>query len=203
MSELAKAALFLGFVALGVRLRFAREPRRRARALAGFVAYAVVASALAGFSQKDAWPFSPYTLAAFRARADSPQCLTEFVGVDAAGREWKVDTYAWGAVYDSPLQYWFEQSYARLDREDKRQVLAFLLGRAESARARLARGERVGYERRLGPAHAPYWWLLPRSKQAPSTPLSGLRVYRVCGVPLELVERPEARQRTLVAAWPE
>ena len=203
MSELLKAALLLGFVGLGVRLRLAREPQPRARALRGFIAYAVAASALAGFSQKDAWPFSPYTLAAFRARVDSPQCLTEFVGVDAGGREWKVDTYAWGAVYDSLLQYWFEQSHARLGAGEKREVMAFLLGRAEQARLRLARGERVGYERWLGPAHARYWWLLPRATQAPASPLSGLRVYRVCGVPLELVRRPEARQRALLSAWPE
>lgn len=176
--------MVLAAVVLGLRVRASGETRRRRRTDV-FLAYVLAASLAAGVAQVDLWPFSPYTLAAFRARADARVCQTWFYGVDAGGREWRVDPYAWSPVFDSILQYWFEQSFGRLTRDGRDRVLAFLHRRADQARARLAAGEGIGFERRLGRFHVPYWWLLPRQRSVPAAPFEGFRAYQACWVPIE------------------
>jgi hypothetical protein len=180
MPDLLRALSFLGFLALGWRVaRLETGPARR-RAVNLLLAYVVIVNGAAGLLQWDDWPFTSHTIAVGRARADSRVCATELLGVDEAGREWRLDPYTFTPVYDSIVQYWIEQAPPRLDGAQRGKALAFLLERAEESRRRLAQGRALGHERILGPLGAPYWLLLPRSRTAPASPYAALRAYSSC-----------------------
>lgn len=194
----AYAAVFLVFLALGVRVRTASEPAARRRWTIRLIAYVTGVSLLAGFTQKDAWPFTSHTIAVGRARADSQVCLMELAGVDADGQEWRLDPYSWMPLYESVLHYWLERNLKHLTDPERDVALSFLLARAESARERLAAGQAIGPQRWLGPLGAPYWLLLPRPVASPER-LAGLRVYQACWVPRERYSDPLRRRRRLLA----
>lgn len=191
------AALFTGFLGLGVAVRLAKPSDRRRRIL-GLIAYVVVVHLAAGLSQRDAWPFTCHTIAAGRVKPDARACLIELAGVDASGREWRLDPYSWMPVYGSVLQSWCGQRLAGLTGDERTSALSFLLLRAEESRGRLAAGRGIGPARWLGPLGAPYWWLLPRPPVAPE-PFVGLRAYTECWIPRERFAFPERRERTLLA----
>lgn len=201
MTHILALASFLVFVALGVRIRRTAGWDARRRAVNALLRYVLGLSGVVAVSQWDDWPFTSHTIAVGRPRLDAPVCMTEFRGVDAQGREWRIDPYSWSEVYDSILQYWFKENAGRLSRRERQRVLGFLLGKAEASRARLARGDRIGYERLLGRAACPYWWLLPRQKAIPDTPYVGLRAYGVCWRPLERLRDPGSRTETLQAEY--
>jgi hypothetical protein len=182
------AAVFVVFVAIGVRVRTTAEPVARRRWTVRLIAYVTGVSLLAGLTQKDAWPFTSHTIAVGRARPDAPVCLMELAGVDGSGQEWRLDPYSWMPLYESVLLYWLERNLSRLTAAERDEALAFLLERADAARGRLASGHAIGPQRVLGPLGAPYWLLLPRPAASPE-PYRGLDVYRVCG------------GRELVASW--
>lgn len=192
------AAAFLGFLALGAAVRAARDPDVRRRRVVRLIAYVVAVNLAAGVSQRDAWPFTSHTIAAGRARADARPCLAEIVGVDGAGREWRLDPFSWMPVYESVLQFWFELRLRSLGPAERQQALAFLLRRAEESRQRLVAGREIGPGRWLGPAGAPYWLLLPREAPSPE-PLVGVRVYSECWIPRQRFVDPSRRSRTLLA----
>ena len=194
---------FLLFLILGARIPFTRTLPTRRRAINEFIGYVLAVSLLAGASQFDNWPFASYTLAAFRARIDAPFCQTEFYGVDRHGRETFVDPMAWSPVYSSILQYWFELNFRRLSSADQQEVLRFLLAKAESWRQRSAAGKRSGFERYLGAASAPYWWLLPRAKTAGPDPFLRLRIYYWCVIPDDRYHARNDGVRRLVAEGPQ
>src|SRR5262245_52754254 len=196
MLELARLASFLLFLGLGARLRGLHGSERR-RAVQIFLAYTVALGLGAGLTQVDDWPFTSHTIAVGRPRSDSRICDTEFYGVDAAGREWRLDPYAWTPVYDSILQFWVEQRLPRLPAAQRARAQAFLLERAERSRARLAQGRSLGPERLLGRAGAPYWLLLPRHPQAPAAPFAALRAYAGCWIPAERLAGRSPASRTL------
>ena len=189
---------FLIFIALGIAVARSKGARRE-RTISLFIAYIIAIHLFSGTTQIDNWPFASYTLAAFRARTRLPVCLTEFAAVDRHGREFIADTLAFSPVYSSILQYWFETHYASLPQTDKAEVLRFLTAKVEAARQRQVAGKWIGFERRLGPLAAPYWWLLPRSPAASQDPYERMRVYRSCVVPDDLLRNPAAGTRALVA----
>ena len=182
--QYAYAAVFVAFLALGVRVRLASDPLVRRRRVVHLVAYVAGAHLLAGLTQKDAWPFTSHTIAVGRARADARVCLVELAGVDAYGEEWRLDPYSWMPLYESVLHYWLERNLSRLTDAERDTALAFLLDRAEAAREKLSEGRAIGPQRWLGSLGAPYWLLLPRPAPAPDR-LAGLRVYQACWVPRE------------------
>lgn len=187
MAELLRFLLLVVFVALLARLRRASgdERRRRVGHLVGFALLAGLApNALAW----DAWPFAEYRLAAYRPSPERRICQLRLFGETADGETWRVDPYAWSPLYASTLQYWLDRRLGELAPAEGRRLGRFLLDRAERARAGLAGGRGVGYERLLGGWHATYWWQLPRSRVAPAEPLASLEVRRLCIVP---------------AAWPQ
>jgi hypothetical protein len=188
VSHAAALLAFLGFLALGARVRWAPAAARRGRVQV-LIGYVLGVHALALALGWDAWPFSSHTIAVGRVRPGTPLCATEFVGVDAAGREWPLDPYTFMPVYVSVLQYWWDADGSQRPLWAQHQALAFLGTRAEETRARQARGEAIGPQRWLGPLGAPYWLLLPRPAAASPEPYQGLDVYRVCG------------GRELVASW--
>jgi hypothetical protein len=197
--QLARLASFLVFLALGLAVARAKGwPERRARASA-LIAWLLLVNLVAGVTQRDNWPFTSHTIGAGRAKTDQQLCVTEFAAVDDAGRDWKIDPYAWSPVYDSILQYWCDVHLAGLDEAGRGRVLGFLLLKAEASRRRLASGLPIGFQRRLGRLAAPYWWLLPRVRAVPEARYRGLRVYRVCWIPAERFRDPTRVERRLVA----
>jgi hypothetical protein len=179
MADLVRLASFVAFLALGWRVTRLDGPARRS-AVHRLLAYIVALELAVGVLQWDDWPFTSHTIAVGRARADSRVCATTLYGLDADGREWRLDPYTFTPVYDSILQYWLEQALGRLTDAQRRRALSFLLDRAEESRRRLAAGRALGPERLLGPLGGPYWLLLPRSLAVPPTPYSGLRAYSSC-----------------------
>jgi len=155
-------------------------------------------SLLAGITQRDAWPFTSHTIAVGRARPDAQVCLLELAGVDATGRESRLDPYSWMPVYESVLQYWLARNLDGLSVAERDVALSFLLRKAESARARRAAGGAIGPSRWLGPLGAPYWLLLPRPPASPEK-LAGLRAYSTCWVPRERYAAPQKITRSLRA----
>jgi hypothetical protein len=200
VSHLAALAAFLGFLALGARVRWSPPPARRRRVQA-LVAYVLGAHALAVALTWDAWPFTSHTIAVGRVRGEAPLCTTEAFGVDAGGREWRVDPYAFMPVYDSVLQYWWDTRGVPLPLWAQHHALRFLGTQAEAARAAQARGDRIGPARALGPLGAPYWLLLPRPAAVSPEPYLGLRLYRVCGLPRDRAAEPSRVTRELSAEW--
>lgn len=202
MPQLVRLASFLVFLALGLRLLHTREALARRFRTSVLLAYVVAVNLAAGVSQWDAWPFTSHTIAIGRARVDKKLCVTEFYGLDEAGRQWRIDPYAWAPVFDSILQYWCDVNLARLAAPERERVLGFLLAKAEDSRRRLSAGEPIGYEQRLGSgAGAPYWWLLPREKQVPASPYRGLQVSSACWIPSERIEDPGRVARKVVAEY--
>lgn len=198
MGEVARLLSFLVFVALGARV--AAGGPARPRALQILLAYVCALALGVGLSQRDAWPFSSYPIAAGLAGGGDRQTWIEFCGVDADGREWTVDPRAWSPLAHQTVQLWFERSWARLPEHQRRDAGLFLLDRAEAARTRLAGGAPVGRERVLGPLAAPDWSLLHGvDAPVPSTPLRRLRIYEHAWVPRASYREPALRQRTLVA----
>ncbi|HET8643856.1 MAG TPA: hypothetical protein VFO85_00105 [Vicinamibacteria bacterium] len=201
-AELLKLVAFLAFLGLGWRLRRRRGPARQA-AVRHFVGFVVALSLMVGVAQRDAWPFTSHTIAVGRARAGSRVCQTEFSGLDAQGRAWRLDPYTFTPVFDSILQYWVEQALPRLDEAQRGRVLSFLLARAEASRRRLAAGAALGPGRVLGAAGAPYWLLLPRHPAVPPAPYAGLRIEQACWTPAERATAGEAAVgRRPLAQWP-
>ncbi len=188
---------FAVFLALGIRVARARDERRRA-AVKLFLGWMLLLSAISGFTQTDNWPFSPYTLAAFRAQIDKPVCLTVFAGVAPGGREFEIDPLAWSPVYSSILQYWFEQNFDALPPSEQANVLRFLGDKAEESRRRLLHRERLGYQRLLGGAAATYWWLLPRKTTVSPARFVAFRVYRSCVVPEKMLLDGRMPSRDLI-----
>jgi hypothetical protein len=196
--QYACAAVFAGFLALGVCVRVASEPEARRRWTLRLIAYVAGVSLLAGLTQKDAWPFTSHTIAVGRARPDAPVCLIELAGVDGDGQEWRLDPYSWMPLYESVLHYWLERNLSGLTPPERDVVLSFLLARADASRERLSTGRAIGPQRWLGPLGAPYWLLLPRPSVS-AQPLTGLRVYQACWVPRERYADPLKRRRRLLA----
>jgi hypothetical protein len=180
MLELLRLASFLVFLGLGFAVARAGPGAARRRAVQRLLVCVLVLELAAGVSQVDDWPFTSHTIAVGRARADSRVCITDLVGLDETGHEWRLDPYTFTPVYHSILQYWLEQGLGRLTPAQRSRVLAFLLERADESRRRLASGRALGPQRLLGRAGAPYWLLLPRSPDVPASPYAGLRAYSSC-----------------------
>jgi len=198
--NLLRLGSFLVFLVLGHRVKRAPASAKRARVNA-LVGYVLGVSACAGFLQWDDWPFSSYHILVGRGRINRVVENHEFYGVDASGGEWRVDPYSWSPNSVLTVRLWFALHFAGLEPAAKRNVLAFLFEKAETARAALAAGRRIGYERRLGGLAAPHFWLAPRHLDAPRSPLLGLRVYLERHVPAARLSDPGRTERELVAEY--
>jgi hypothetical protein len=172
-------ACFALFVALSVRVLVTREGDWRRRAVNLLIAYTVAVSTVVAVSQKDAWPFSTYRLIQGLWGANKLYTQIVIVAIDEVGREWAVDPFAWSPTFPLVVQEWVSRTYPRLTVMQQSRAASFLLQRAEEARRRRARGERVGNERRLGPFTAPDWWRYRSVTGVPPGAFIGLRAYEV------------------------
>jgi hypothetical protein len=178
--NLAAGLVFAAFAALGLFLvgRARAGPGRRTR-VSVFLAFAVLASFGAGLSQRDAWPFSSWPLAA--SAPGRSVTYSTIAAVDQGGAEHAVDYRAWQPLGFDELLSWIQLEFPKLTRAEQDEAARDLLGRAEAARARAVLTGRVGYfDRFLGPLTAPDFLLHPRlwsARPAPPARFVALRVY--------------------------
>ncbi len=199
LAQALRAAPFLLLLVLGLRVARARDPAARQQRVNALVLLLLAAFGVAAASQVDAWPFSPYRLMVFDARDHhAARSMIAFRAVDAAGREWKVDPYAWSPLYAHDIMGWFELSQDRSTPAERESVLFFLSERAEQARRRRLAGQRVGNECLLGPLTAPDIYFAPSEKGLSATPFGAFRVYRLHWRPDELAADTTRVQRRLL-----
>jgi hypothetical protein len=204
LGQSVRIVILLGFVALGLWL--ARVPPTspsRRRAVSGFLAYVLAVHAFVAASQADCWPFSSFPMMANDTRRQpDEQAMISFRGVDAGGREWEVDPASWAPLYHQSMRGWFEVVAPRVSQGERREAVAFLLSRAEEARAARASGRCHGNERVLGPLAAPDTYAYgPRPAVAPD-PFVALRVYRVSWDRRTLLDGGPRAERTLLHEVP-
>jgi hypothetical protein len=190
----------LGFAVLGIAAAVTRAPIRRRALLNLFIAYTLVVSFGAGFSQREVWPFSAWPLVA--GKVPTPVTQPRIVAVDATGREHDIDHRAWGPLVFQELLGWEEKSFMRLDPEARARAAAYLLRTVEESRAAFAAGEPALRNRRfLGPLAAPYFLGHPDrwipGGPVPAGPFVGLRFYRESWDVEERLLDPARVQRTL------
>jgi hypothetical protein len=204
---LVQTAAFLLFAGLCIAIAIARAEETRRKRIVMLAAYVVAIHLIIGISQKDAWPFANYRLMHGLAPADAELWRYGFYGVDAQGREWRIDPYAWRSMSDWHLQNWFLGGYSRLPAEQKPEAMAWLYKLAEAQRVRLAQGGTNISP--LGPLSARQLWLFPRELSVPHEPYRAIRVYRALFHPGEAaafaqsgVSRETAPiARTLIGEW--
>jgi hypothetical protein len=181
-------------------LRFTRSAVWRRRFVLFLASYLVLAHLVIGISQKDAWPITTYCLLHGKADLRGGELFRfGFFGVDSHGREWRIDPYAWRAMGDWHLQYWFFINDKKLSAAERQTSLAWLYTLAERQRQRLARGEAaISW---LGPISAPQWNLIPRELAVPAEPYRAFRVYKDTWYPADVLTGEKNYKRKLVGEW--
>jgi hypothetical protein len=199
--QLVRLAIVAGFIVAGVRVMRASAEARRRR-VNQLLVYVLAAHTAIVIGQNDAWPFATYPMMA----VDSTDRTAVHNGlsfrvVDDAGRESQVDPLAWSPLYPQSVMGWFEVVYAGATESQRRDVLRFLLARAERARQHVNRGDRFyGNAALLGPLAAPDTNLYAPAPQS-ARPLRALRVYRVWWTPAELSMTGTIRERRLICEY--
>jgi hypothetical protein len=196
--DLLAGVAFLGFAGLAVVVCLVGPARRRSAASL-LIAYTLLLSFGAGIAQRDAWPFSAWSLAA--NRLDPSITYDVLLAVDADGREHDVDYRAWRPLgFDEQLS-WVQQELPELGPAAQARVAADLLARAERCRQEARRGEGCARDR-LGPLTAPDFLLHPRlwsgPAAVPNQPFVRLRLYHET---LRLAAPSEGGGRTRVLGW--
>lgn len=207
MTTPAAVLLFACFVAaglaasLGPRLGFGS--RRRLVDL--LLVVALAASCGAGVSQWELWPFSAWPLMAM----SQPPVVTHtrLVAADATGAEHAVDYRAWQPLSFDELVPWIDQEFPRLTPRQQDDAAAYLLTKAEEARARaLAGGSPGDLDRWLGPLAATYFLQHPKPwsdpANVPDRPFTRLRIYRESWNLEERAAGGPLTSRTLVYEYP-
>jgi hypothetical protein len=209
MSQALAPFLFAGFLlSAGVRLAewplVSRVPRRLRISL--FILYTLGATSLAGFGQKDMYPFASWPLIA----GTIPPFYTHprLVLVDDAGVEQDVDYRAWEPLGFREVRTWFDRVAISFPASERAAAARQLVLMGEAARKRARAGRSVGtLDRVLGPLTAPEFLLHPKrwsdSSAVPPRPFVGLRLYRETW---NLEARESGRgtvHRLLVYSWPE
>lgn len=182
--EWARLAVFLGFVALGLRVALSARRAADGRPDRGTVdlllVYVLVVSLLVGFTQKESWPFANWPL----IHHLSPRRVTGVLAIealDALGQSYVVDSRVWQPLAPEELMSWMQNRFRDLPPPAQERVARTLLEKAEMARQRVRRGLPVGTDGwLLGPLAAPHHfrpgqaWRSP--VDVPATPFAGIRV---------------------------
>ena len=199
MLDVLAGGAFLGFVILVLAACRIRGERRRA-VVGLLLAYTTALSFGAGLAQRDAWPFSAWSLAA--RRLEESVTYDVLLAVDAAGREHDVDYRAWRPLGFDELLSWIPQEMPKLDPAARARVAKGLLARAERCRQDARRGEGCVRDR-LGPLTAPDFLLHPRlwsrPEAVPAQPFVRVRLYRET---LQLAAPGGGRTRVLSWEFP-
>jgi hypothetical protein len=200
--QIARLGILILFVVLGLRVALTHEPRRRRSALQLFLMYTLGVNMYIALRQTDAWPFSPYRMMAVNATIhDDERRMIGFKGVDADGREWDIDPLSWSPLYPQAVMGWLEVGYPQATTAQRIESLAFLLERANTARAARAEGRAFGNAALLGPLTAPDTNPFPKAAASPK-PFAGLRLYRITWRPHELRRDPASATWRLLDEYP-
>ncbi|MBL8997126.1 MAG: hypothetical protein JNL44_07390 [Gemmatimonadetes bacterium] len=144
-----------------------------------FIAVALAMSLLAGFSQRELWPFATWALMPARSPADVR--IRALVCVDSADRPFAVDHRAWAPLTEEELLSWIRGPFTRLEAAAQRTAIVSLTERVEAGRVR-ARGGLfpAAHASPLGRFAAsshllhPLRWTTP--ERTPATPCVALRL---------------------------
>lgn len=184
MSGIVAPFLFLGFLLAALVLLpdwsgLARVPRRFRVSL--FLLYTLGASGLAGFGQKDMYPFASWPLIAGTVLPyyTHPRLML----VDDRGIEYEVDYRAFEPLGFREVRTWFERVAIYFPPADQDVIARRLVDMANAARQRVLDGGTPGtLDRFLGPLTAPEFLLHPHRwvdrASVPPRPFTGLRLYR-------------------------
>jgi hypothetical protein len=197
MSQLPRLAAFVFLLLMALAVGRSRGARKRQAVLA-LAAYLVGIHLALAITERDWWPFSNHRLLHARALTNLPFWEVEVYGVDATGKEWRIDERAWAPLSDTILQQWLARPFASLSPPEKENVMRFLLMRVEADRLRAAAGSQRGFERYLGPLAAPFWWMRAAHRSSP-VPYRALRIYSESWQPRERLADPRRVQRLLLA----
>jgi hypothetical protein len=180
--HLGAAGAFAGFVVLavvlGARTRTGANAKRRAGLLIG---YALLVSCLAGFSQRDLYPFTHWQLLANPVTPVWHYPL--LMGVDERGAEHRIDYRAYDPMSFAELMGFFNRRFLALAPDAQDRIGAYLLERINGARDRVLAGRDIRPTGRwFGPLRAPYFDLSPARWRVPGdvppTPVVSLRLYQ-------------------------
>jgi hypothetical protein len=199
LGQIVRLGAFLVVPVIGVWILRSSGRSRRA-AVSTLATYILVMHGIVVARIKESWPFSNYQVLHGPASLDVPLWRVDFMGIDRQGREWPIDSEAWDATSQIPLQLWVHNYFMRLHAPERRQVMAFLYGVAESSRQRVKGGQRVGSERWLGPLAAPYWYSMERHRAVPDEPYAGLRIVDVSWTAREF-RRPGGERRAVLGSY--
>ena len=199
MSQLAYSIFFVIFVSLAVAVRIVSSNRKR-QAVTLWLGYCIGVECIMAATGRDAWPFSAYGALFHRGDASRSFSNLRFVAVDTAGREFEIDPRAWSPLHERTLQQWWLAYFHRLNPDQQKVAVSFLLRQAEDTRRRIESDRRVANSKILGSLAAPFWYE-PRSAPTQSPlPYQLIRVYLISRVPAEKVHsRDESRER--VGEW--
>ncbi len=103
-----------------------------------FIAVAVAMSLLAGFAQRELWPFATWALMPARSPADVR--IRALVCVDSADQSFAVDHRAWAPLTEEELLSWIGGPFARLAPAEQRSAMVALAERVEAGRLRAQAG---------------------------------------------------------------
>jgi len=177
MSNLLYLVFFGIFVGIVIVLRFTRSVIQRRHRMTILVFYILGLHALLAATRRDAWPFVSHGLFLEKSDERRPFSNVRFVAVDQVGREYQIDPNSWSPVHDRTLAVWWLVEFHRLNPEEQRQVMAFLLDKAEEwRRARRSR---------LRDLAAPYWYSVESAPPPSNVPYVVFRAYRVTRTPAQ------------------
>jgi hypothetical protein len=177
--HLAKAVVFLTFVALGLAAAYSIHRNPKTRYVVNLlIAYTIFVSFGVGFTQRESWPFSTWPFIA--GRVARPSTFPRIVAIDAKQNEHQIDYRAWEPLEFDELMAWKGQFFPQFDAAAKDRIAAYLLDHVDTARRQWSVGERRHYfDRFFGPLSAPlflghraYW-----DAGVPDHAFSGLRFY--------------------------
>lgn len=192
MSNLVAPFVFLGYVALAVRVAIATRRRRGRppRAVHLLLLYTLGVTFGVAIVHRDFWPFSPWRMMPRIAPAGVGDTAVarsisrvRVMGVTADGREYWVDPRAWEPLNDAELGAWLAHRFPILRATERARAGAWLLRAAEAGRAATRAGGEPGYlDRVFGPLTAPGHYLYARlwrsPDDVPAEPFRLVRVYR-------------------------
>jgi hypothetical protein len=195
VSQIVYCIFFLIFLGIVIALRVACQASLRRGMVTILVLYILAVHVILAGTRRDAWPFSVHGIFLESGDERRPLSNVAFIVVDRNGQEHHIDPDSWSPIHERTLDVWWLVNFARLNAEDRRLIMRFLLQRAEEARRARESGRRIGPPRLLGFAAAPFWYSVdlmpPRSNQR----YVGLRAYLVTRIPgKKLAEGAESRR---------
>jgi hypothetical protein len=204
MRELLRLTVFLVFLALSIRVAFARSPARRTR-VNTLLLYLLCISGAAGLLQRDSWPFAAQRI--FYHQFSSGHVFERWTlqVIDQVGRECEPDPHFAAPVTLMVLLEWLEHTYPRLSELQQQQVMSFLFARTREAAERAGRRPEPVMSRALyalaPPAHWALYTLYASDDFRRCVPYGGLRLYRDTWRPSERFRDRRRVDRHLVSEY--